>query len=178
MSKVFFRLYTIADFEEEEIWLREQAKKGLRFEKMIVPGFYFFEECQPEDVVYRLDFKNGAADAEYTQMFSDFGWEYAGKCMGWIYFRKPAAEMDSEEEEEIFSDYESKITMLEKVIMRRMLPILVIFLCGVVPYLFRVVEEAEGIGNLVFFGLLTLLYVYMISHCGFKLLQLKKKYQK
>lgn len=178
MSKMFIRFFTIADFEEEEIWLREQHKKGLKLEKMIIPCFYFFEECEPEDVVYRLDFKNSEADPEYTQMFSDYGWEYAGKCVGWIYFRKPASEMETETEEEIFSDSESKVSMLEKVIMRRMLPILIIFLCCCLPNLLRAVYDDRSVGNAVFFMVMTVLYVYIISHCSFKLLKLKKKYEK
>lgn len=93
MHKTKFRFFTIADYEEEEIWLREQHKNGLRFVKMTPPGLFIFEECPPEDVIYRLDYKNGSQNKDYIQMFSDYGWEYLDECVGWMYFRKPASEV-------------------------------------------------------------------------------------
>ena len=33
MTKTFVRVFTIVDFEEEEIWLREQSKKGWKNSK-------------------------------------------------------------------------------------------------------------------------------------------------
>ena len=54
-TKTFLRLFTIADYEEEEQWLRSQHQKGWKLQKIYFPCFYVFEECQPEDVVYRLD---------------------------------------------------------------------------------------------------------------------------
>ena len=67
---------------------------------MTVPCFFHFESCEPEDVIYRLDFKNNAENPEYMQMVCDFGWEYVAKCTGWLYFRKPASDAEFEEDEE------------------------------------------------------------------------------
>ena len=47
MTKTFVRVFTIVDFEEEEIWLREQSKKGWKLEKMVPPFLYTFEQCEP-----------------------------------------------------------------------------------------------------------------------------------
>ena len=58
VTKIAF--WTIADFKEEEIWLRVMAQSGLHLKKMIVPCFYIFEKGAPEDVIYRLDFTNNA----------------------------------------------------------------------------------------------------------------------
>ena len=91
MRKTFVHFFTIADYEEEEIWLREQHKDGWKLVKMIPPCFYTFEECVPEDVIYRLDYRNSEQTEEYMQMVGDFGWEYCSKCFGWLYFRKPAS---------------------------------------------------------------------------------------
>lgn len=178
MSKMFIRFFTIADFEEEEIWLREQHQHGLKLVNMVPPCFYYFEECEPEDVVYRLDFKNAYPDSEYTTLFADYGWEYAGKCVGWIYFRKPASQMENDEDTEIFSDCESKISMLENIIKRRMMPILVIFLCCWLPNLFRAMDTVTGMAFKTFWIIMTVMYVYLITHCTAKLFVLKKKYEK
>ena len=41
-TKTFTRIFTIADYEEEENWLREQSRKGLHLQKMIQPFLYIF----------------------------------------------------------------------------------------------------------------------------------------
>ena len=90
--KTVLRFFTIADYEEEEQWLHQQHSRGWKLVKMIPPCFYRFEKCQPEDVVYRLDYQNGQENGNYFQMFHDYGWEYLGQCVGWLYFRKSAAQ--------------------------------------------------------------------------------------
>ncbi len=175
MTKLKIAFYTIADFEEEELWLRKMHNEGLKLVKMIPPCFYYFEECDPEDVIYRLDFKNDSQESTYLQMFEDFGWEYAGKCVGWVYFRKPASEVESEEDSEIFSDCASRVSMIEKIIKTRMLPILCIFCCCVIPQLLSTHSYHGDIFFKVFFSLMAVLYIYLITHCGFKLQKLKKE---
>ena len=106
--RTLIRFFTISDYEEEEIWLRRQHQKGWKLVKMIVPCFYIFESCTPEDVVYRLDYKNNSENGDYFQIFQDYGWEYFARCTGWLYFRRPVSEADTEEEKEIFSDDSSR----------------------------------------------------------------------
>ena len=67
------RVFTIADYEEEEAWLRNQHKDGWKLVKMIPPCVYLFEACEPEDVIYRLDYRNSRQTDEYMQMLKDFG---------------------------------------------------------------------------------------------------------
>lgn len=180
MSKTKLRYFTIADYEEEEIWLRNQHKNGLRLVKIVPPCFYIFEECTPEDVIYRLDYKNGSQSSEYIQIFRDYGWEYFEECVGWMYFRKPASQVETENDGEIFSDAQSKIDMIHHVIKTRMIPIFIIFLCCVIPNWVNAIS-----GNLAtpgnFFGIaftvLMVLYLYLIISCGRKLRKLRKKYQ-
>ena len=100
-TKTMIRFFTIADYEEEEIWLHEQHKNGWKLHKMIPPCLYIFEKCTPEDVIYRLDYKNGAENANYFQLFTDYGWEYIGRCVGWLYFRKPASVQNTEQDGEL-----------------------------------------------------------------------------
>ena len=46
-TKTMIRFFTIADYEEEEIWLHEQHKNGWKLHKMIPPCLYIFEKCTP-----------------------------------------------------------------------------------------------------------------------------------
>ena len=76
MRKTFIRFFTIADYKEEENWLREQQRNGWKMTGMTLPCFYTFESCAPEDVIYRLDFKNERPTGAAMQLTKDFGWEY------------------------------------------------------------------------------------------------------
>lgn len=72
--KTAVRFFTIADYEEEEVWLHNQHKNGWKLLRMIPPCFYIFEKCTPEDMAYRLDYKNNAETSNYFQIFRDYGW--------------------------------------------------------------------------------------------------------
>ena len=174
-TKTFTRIFTIADYEEEENWLREQSRKGLHLQKMIQPFIYIFEVGKPEEMIYRLDYRNAKGDQDYAQMFADYGWECCGKCFGWIYFRKPASAVTCEEEGELFSDSESRLSMVQHVIQTRMLPLLVVFLCILIPQWTNVMNSPDEITLEVIFSILMLLYVILILHCGRKLYSLRKK---
>lgn len=169
------RFYTIADFIEEEIWLREQHKAGWKLVKMTPPCFYTFEKCEPEDVIYRLDYKNNTENADYMQMMADYGWEYSGRCVGWLYFRKPAAEITNENEGELFSDQASRIDFLSNIMKTRLLPLAIIFLCCVIPNVFTVFDSGFGTVLTVFWSVMFLIYVYLIGHCGLKLRKMKRE---
>ncbi|MDO4337968.1 MAG: DUF2812 domain-containing protein [Eubacteriales bacterium] len=177
--KTVIRFFTIADYEEEEVWLHNQHKGGWKLSKMIPPCFYIFEKCTPEDMAYRLDYKNNAETPNYFQIFSDYGWKYIGRCVGWLYFRKPLSETNSEQDGEIFSDNESRLDLINHVIKTRLLPIMLIFLCCVLPNFIRSAETSDPFANVftVLFAVLTVLYLYLLIYCGLKLRKLKKKYR-
>ena len=64
--------------------------------------------------------------------------------------------------------------MIAHVIKVRLLPILAIFLCAVVPNATRI--SAESVGNIIFSvicNILLVFYVYLIVHCTVKLKKLK-----
>lgn len=178
-KKTEIRFFTIADYEEEEKWLHDQHKNGWKMVKMIPPCFFIFEKCEPAEVTYRLDYKNNSETSNYFQLFKDYGWEYIGHCVGWLYFRKSSSEMDSERDGEIFSDNESRVDMIDHVIKTRLLPIMIIFLCCILPNLMNSIETYGSFttGFTVFFSVMTLLYIYMIVYCSLKLRKLREKYR-
>ena len=179
-KKMMIRIFTIADYEEEEIWLRQQHKSGWKLMKTVLPCFYFFESCTPEDVVYRLDYKNNTENSDYLQLFQDYGWEYFNSCVGWLYFRKSVSETDTEQDVEIFSDDGSRIDMVNHIVKTRMLPLLVIFFSCLVPNFIRSIDGSLPFANgwIIAFTSLFLLYLYIFLHCGLKLRRLKNKYSK
>lgn len=175
------RFWTIADFKEEEIWLRGMSQKGLHFLRMIVPCFYIFEKGEPRDVIYRLDYTNNDEGGDYAQMLSEFGWENCGRCIGWVYWRRDADELANEAEGELFSDDASRLDMVKKVIRTRMLPLLIVFFCCVLPSLGRALDGQYSGANsffLWFFGVMTVLYIYLFIHCGSKLKRMQKELEK
>lgn len=182
-KKRVFRCFTIADYEKEAAFLREQHNKGYKFVRFAYPGFYYFEACEPEDVVYQLDFSDlwKKDKPQYVQLFKDYDWEYLFDVNGWSYFRKKA---DSAGENiEIFSDNESKIALVERTFRRRMVPLLIIFLTVVIPQLMLRMNRADniylGITGYIFRAfwiLMFILYICLLIHCGYGLMKLKKKY--
>lgn len=180
MSKTMIRFFTIADYEEEEIWLRKQHQSGWKIVKMIPPCIYVFEECEPEDVIYRLDYQNSEQTQEYMQMLRDFGWEYFAHCMGWLYFRKPADAAQTQQDGELFSDNASRVDLVSHVVKTRLIPLAVIFLCCVLPNFARAMTgEYTGVFGAVIsiiFGVMFVLYVFLIIYCGTKLRKIRAKY--
>ncbi len=131
----------------------------------------------PENVTYRLDYINDRGSNDYTQLFADYGWEYKGHCFGWNYFCKPDSQIADESEREIFSDNGSRVEMIEKIFRTRMLPLVVIFLCCVIPNFVRAFDNNfVALGWTIFWSIMLLIYIYLLVHCTYKLRRIKKEY--
>ena len=55
-TKKEFKLFTVAEYEKEQEYLREMHKHGWKLHHVAEIGMYHFEECEPEEVVYQLDY--------------------------------------------------------------------------------------------------------------------------
>ena len=132
-TKKHFKWFTIFEYEKEQEYLQQMHRSGWKFVKVTGFGMYHFEKCSPQDVIYQLDYnKEGLAHkAEYVQMFTDCGWEHLQDYAGYSYFRKSVGEDGMAEE--IFCDDASRLQMMERVLKGRLLPLLVIFLCCLLP---------------------------------------------
>lgn len=179
-----FHYFLLPDYEKEEEFLREMHNDGWKFTHVTLPGIYHFEACEPEDVVYRIDFNPLTADKkrEYIRMFEDYGWDYLQDLNEFSYFRKAASDAETEADTEIFSDNASKVDMMRRIFTKRMIPVLVVFFCCMLPNtvnIFRLgithFSAFEGILiGLVYamFGL----YIAIITHCFIGFRRLSKKY--
>ena len=158
-TKKQFRYFSIMDHKKEEDYLRRMHRNGWKFLRVGGIGIYHFEECQPEDVVYQLDYpENKGEKDEYVKMFSDCGWEYIQDYSDYSYFRKRAADM--REGEEIFNDEDSRTAMMGRVYKSRLRPLLVIFTACLLPQF--CLNMANGNYMLAsFFGGILLVYVIM-----------------
>ena len=78
-SKLTLRFFTVPEWEKEQDYLRSMHRKGWRFVRYTPLCFYRFESCEPEDVVYQLDYNEDGATRhgdEFFQLFRDCGWEF------------------------------------------------------------------------------------------------------
>ena len=173
-TKKEFKYFTIFNHEAEEEYLSKMHQKGWKLVK--VNGFcvYHFEKCEPDNVVYQLDYNkdNIKNTEEYIQMFKDCGWEYILDYAGYSYFRKPASEMNGDEK--IFCDENSKLEMLERVFKKRLLPLLIIFCTIVVPQLIVNIINNEFIMATIYIVILAV-YIFVFVKSGLKYYNFKKK---
>lgn len=178
-TKTEWKFFSIADWEKEEQYLRRQHQNGWKFTGVSFLMAYHFVRCEPEDVVYQLDYNPAANKQEYLQIFRDCGWEYLQDYVGYSYFRKPASAMQGEEA--IFSDDASRLDMLRRIIKGRMLPLLPIFLLCVLPNLLRPVNAYSGsveyalLGMFIFLGAL---YSFVFVYFGWQFYKLYNRLQR
>ncbi|MCR5123466.1 MAG: DUF2812 domain-containing protein [Ruminococcus sp.] len=143
-TKRTFKRFYLWDYDKEEQYCNDMHAKGW---KLVPPsendlfatfGGQKFEECEPENVVYKIGFNPKRSEREsYIQMFEDYGWEPCGSLNDFYYFRKNADGV-SPEELDIFSDDESRLDMAKK-ILRTKLPIMLILTVCLIPQSFRVI---------------------------------------
>lgn len=169
-----FRLFTIVDYEKEEEYLRYMHQNGWKFIGYRY-GFFHFEECQPEDVVYGIDFKEKRLDDEYLQLFEDAGWEYISTCLSFVYFRKKAEDFLPEEDRQIYSDALSRVEMVDTIVRRRLAAVLAGF-TACLYLIINIFRESFSVFQL-FDLLLCAVYIYLLLRVGRGYYKLRKKYE-
>ena len=133
-KKVVYRIATIADYDREALYLRKMHAEGWKlkevtYSNLVVAVKYTFEKCQPEQVVYQLDFypMKKSERASYLQLFKDCGWEHITDFNGFSYFRKFLAGIESDAEFEIYNDSTGKLAMVKRILIMRVFPIFLLF---------------------------------------------------
>ncbi|HEL1602869.1 TPA: DUF2812 domain-containing protein [Streptococcus suis] len=158
--KVFF----ITDFNQQAQYLTEMHRKGWRLTKIRWSFFYHFEKCQPEEVVYQVDFKeskNKDRDS-YFRMYEDYGWEFVTSCRSFVIFRKAAVKGDLE----IYGDRESKLVFVKTIIQRRYLLSLGLY--------FMLIGMNLNEHNYVFTLVLSAIYIPLVLLIGYRFYRLVK----
>ncbi|MGT2910271.1 DUF2812 domain-containing protein [Streptococcus cameli] len=122
-EKIEWRIFLITDFEKEEAYLRRMHQKGWRLTHITWDMFYHFEAIEPEEMVYKLHFKDKEHTEvpSYRQFYQDYGWDYVAECNSFSIFRKSSAQSG---DKELFSDPASRWDMIEQIFKRRFLVLL------------------------------------------------------
>lgn len=177
-TKKQFKYFSIFNHEKEQDYLRERHKQGWKFIKVTGVGVYHFEECEPKDVIYQLDYNQEGLShrTEYVQMFNDCGWEYIQDYVGYSYFRKPASEMNGDEE--IFCDDASRVAMMGRVFKGRLLPLVVLFTLCLLPQFIINLVSLQNYGIAIFIGFVMGLYLGCFAAFGIKYAKYKNKTKK
>ena len=96
------------NFQEEEKWLADMARKGHILKSYSAFGIYTFVKEVPQELNYKIDYKMFQKKADYISyltLFEDAGWKHVwgSRYSGNHYFLPENGETDTE----IFSDDES-----------------------------------------------------------------------
>jgi hypothetical protein len=148
----------------EEAWLRDMSQRGWHLSDVGLPCVYVFESGNSEDVVYRLDYPSSyKLDREdYLQLFKDANWEFIEERTGWYYFRQPA---QSDEELEIYTDAESKISKYQRLLLFAVIILL--------PLIVSMINTRGGFWFFIIFPLF-LIWVYIFARIWIRINQLKR----
>ena len=181
-EKIVYRIFTIADYEREALYFREMHAKGWKLRKvsysiLLFAVKYTFEKCQPEQVSYQLDFypMEKSERTSYLQLFKDCGWEHITDFNGFSYFRKLHSGIESDAEFEIYNDAAGKLAMVKRILTRRMLPILLLFL-ALLPVFSKFVTGGSSFSWEMFLiviidGVLLIVHAIQISYIFWRLFQ-------
>ena len=181
-KKDIYRIATIADYDREALYLRKMHAEGWKlkevtYSNLVVAVKYTFEKCQPEQVSYQLDFypMRKSYRASYLQLFKDCGWEHITDFNGFSYFRKLHSGIESDAEFEIYNDAVGKLAVVKRILTRRMLPILLLFL-ALLPVFSKFVSGASSFSWEVFLifiidCVLLIIFAIQISYIFWRLFQ-------
>lgn len=174
-TKTEIRYFTIAQYEKEQRYLQEKHREGWKLSEVTFPGIYHFEKCEPEEMIYQLDYNKEGLEhkEEYIQRFRDCGWEYFTSFAGYSYFRGPAANLKNSQS--IFCDDASRLEMMKRIFRGRMLPLMIIFCCLIVPQLFsQFTMGGPGSPLFIIFVVLFILYAVIFVNFGLRYWKYKK----
>ena len=107
--------FWVWNLEEEKAFLEERAREGLILRSVSL-GSYTFEENEPQDLIYQMDFKGldrKISEDEYLQLYQDAGWSLAGRLGSRYYFSRESSEA---QDLDIFNDNASKAAVFKRIL--------------------------------------------------------------
>ncbi|MFU0724442.1 DUF2812 domain-containing protein [Streptococcus sp. IMAU11622] len=165
VSRVEFRIFTILNLDKEEEYLHEMHLKGWKYGRNCF-GFFYFDQCQPEDVIYRIyDSRFLKKYKHELQDFRDRGWELIETVFCSI-LRKSSSDLLPEDQV-----YMSK-GLRWAVIQYRLRLCATTFLGGLVVCMSLFREDLS-----ISFFIIFVLYALLISYLIYGYFRLKRKYQ-
>lgn len=93
MRHTIFKMFTVAQHEQEENWLNEMSNNGLQLKKVGF-GYYVFEDGPAGEYQYKIELlpnsPTNAQSLSYIGFLRDMGIECVATYLRWVYFRKKA----------------------------------------------------------------------------------------
>ena len=154
-----FRLYF--DKDKETVWLNKMAEEGHALTGFFA-GFYQFEECEPGQYVYQIDFgeKLFAVTNNYREFMEETGVEIVQTWGYWVFLRKLA----SEGEFQLYTDVDSSIEHYTKI--RNMFKVVMIL--ELICFFIELVCAMDGNQWAVRFAILIGVLIIVIMNATFK----------
>ena len=158
-----FKIFLVGQEKREQRWLEQQHRNGWKL-LSVQASRYTFEKCEPEEVVYRLDYNPEGVknQKEYIEPYEAHGWEYMDNYADYLYFCKPKAQVN--DEDDIFHEM-SDAQVYARVFKGKILPLLIIFCICVLPQLWLTYSQQRW----KFFGfwvVMAVLYVILLTTFG------------
>ena len=185
-KKIVYRIFTIADYDREALYLRKMHAEGWKlkevsYSNLVVAVKYTFEKCQSEQMSYQLDFypMKKSERVSYLQLFKDCGWEHITDFNSFSYFRKAYSEIESDAEFEIYNDAAGKLDMVNRILSLRLVPVLLLLAIHI-PLLLKLLNRsnAYGLWSFLAVGLdvfLFLILLLIVAYISWKLWHKKKE---
>ena len=164
-SKVQFRMFTIFDLDKVEDYLHEMHLKGWKYKANRLV-FFYFEQCQPDDVIYLIYDSRSLKKYKYElQDLRNRGWELieTGSCS---ILRKSSSDLLPEDQV-----YMSKDLRWEAM-RNRLRSCTATFLGGLVVCMSLFREDLS-----MSFFIIFVLYAFLFSYLIYGYFRLKRKYQ-
>ncbi|OFI48685.1 hypothetical protein BG261_07265 [Floricoccus tropicus] len=167
-EKKIFKAFLFWNFDKEEKWLNDMSAQGWQLEEVKFSFYYKFYKGKPNEYTYRLDYLNGGKkkNKEYLDFLQSFDVQKVGQYLNWVYLAKENT--DNEEEFELFSDNQSRIDYLNKLI--RFSIILLVF--SILLFLYSLLFRGTKYYKLLF--ILSIVDILIWVLCYFKLDEKKK----
>ena len=165
-SKVQFRMFTVLDLDKVEDYLHEMHLQGWEF-KANRFGLFYFEQCQPDDVIYRVwNTSYLKKNRMELQSIKESGWEFVEGCQ-YSVFRKATSDLASNNQS--FLD-----NRLRWESVKSGLRSCVASISGGLVVCMSLFRESLSQSFFIIFAL----YALMISYLIYSFYRLKKKYLK
>ena len=163
-SKVQFRMFTIFDLDKVDDYLHEMHLKGWKFKSNSF-GFFYFEQCQPDDVIYRVWNTSYLRKNEMVlQGIKDRGWEFVENC-SYSVFGKATCDVDSNDQ----SFMDNRLRWAD---VKSRLRTSTVSISGGLVVCMSLFRESLSQSFFLIFAL----YALMISYLIYSFYRLKKKY--
>jgi hypothetical protein len=177
-TKTVFKAIFAWEDEKEEQWLENMAAEGWRLES-VAPFFYKFHQMAPEEVVYRLDYKNTLDKdyADYSTIFCDSGWELVAGMSNWHYYH---INPQNTRVPEIYNSNRAKSQKYRRLLVG-LLPLVVIYVTLFNPALNIFGSNASSTGTLfskvieIFLAAFLLFFVYVVIRLWYKIKKLESQ---